>query len=76
LFGHESLGVPFLDLSVTFEESFSRTLIASGLDESIDYVTILVDSPSQILSLTLDRNEQLVQVHPAKTLRTKGLCGA
>lgn len=33
-----------------------------GLDENIDYVTILVDSPPQILSLTLDRHEQFVQV--------------
>jgi hypothetical protein len=32
------------------------------LDENIDYVTILVDSPPQILSLTLDRHEQFVQV--------------
>jgi hypothetical protein len=32
------------------------------LDENIDYVTILVDSPPQILSLTLDSHEQFVQV--------------
>ena len=33
-----------------------------GLDENIDHVAILVDSPPQILSLTLDRHEQFVQV--------------
>jgi hypothetical protein len=32
------------------------------LDENIDHVTILVDSPPQILSLTLDRHEQFLQV--------------
>ncbi len=33
-----------------------------GLDENIDHVAILVDSPPQILSLTLDLREQFVQV--------------
>jgi len=33
-----------------------------GLDENIDHVAILVDSPPQILSLTLDLHEQFVQV--------------
>ena len=37
-------------------------MIASGLNENVDYVTLLVDSPPQILSLTLDRHEQFVQV--------------
>jgi hypothetical protein len=32
------------------------------LDENIDYVTILIDSPPQILSLTLDSHEKFVQV--------------
>jgi hypothetical protein len=32
------------------------------LNENIDHVTILVDGPPQILSLTLDRHEQFVQV--------------
>jgi hypothetical protein len=37
-------------------------LIATGLDENINHVTILVDSPPQILSLTLDSHEQFIQV--------------
>jgi hypothetical protein len=37
-------------------------LIATGLDENINHVTILVDSPPQILSLTLDIHEQFIQV--------------
>jgi hypothetical protein len=32
------------------------------LKENIDHVTILVDGPPQILSLTLDHHEQFVQV--------------
>jgi len=32
------------------------------LDENVDHLAILVDSPPQILSLTLDRHEQFVQV--------------
>jgi hypothetical protein len=32
------------------------------LNENIDHVTILVDGPPQILSLTLDHHEQFVQI--------------
>jgi hypothetical protein len=37
-------------------------LIATGLDQNINHVTILVDSPPQILSLALDSHEQFIQV--------------
>jgi hypothetical protein len=33
-----------------------------GLDENIDHIAILVESPPRILSLTLDLHEQFVQV--------------
>jgi hypothetical protein len=43
-------------------ESLGAKLITPRLDENIHHVTILVDSPPQIPSLTLDSHEQFIQV--------------
>jgi hypothetical protein len=42
------------------KEAFRCTTVASRLDEEIDHVAVLIDGPPQILSLTVDRDEDLV----------------
>ena len=44
------------------KEAFRCTLIATGLDKNIDYVSVLVNRAPEILSLALDSHEEFVQV--------------
>ena len=44
------------------EESFGGFPITARLDENIDHVTILINSAPEILPLSLNRDEDLVQV--------------
>ncbi len=51
-----------LNDSVHRPESLGCTLITTGLDENINHLPVLVDSPPQIPSLTLYNHEKFIQV--------------
>jgi hypothetical protein len=44
------------------KEALGRTPISPGLDEDVDHITVLVDSPPEILLPPMDVDEQFVQV--------------
>ena len=68
-------------LAVLTKEAFRCTLIATGLDKNIDYVSVLVNRAPEILSLALDSHKEFVQV-PSLTqaalssLECQGVLGA
>ena len=51
-----------MSLQQLAEEAFGGSPIAARLDENIDHVTILINGTPEILTPTLDRDEDLVQV--------------
>jgi hypothetical protein len=71
-----------LTLQQLTEEAFSRTPIATRLDEDVDHVAILVNSTPEIVLLTPDVYEEFIQVpritqatlsplEPTRILRTE-----
>ncbi len=44
------------------EETFSRTPIATQLDEDVDHITVLVDGAPEIVLLTPNVHEEFIQV--------------
>ena len=44
------------------EKVLRRTLVATRLNQDIDHVTILIDGTPKILPLTLDRDEDFVEM--------------
>ena len=51
-----------LALQKLAKEAFRRTLIATSLNKDIEYVSVLVNSTPEKLSLTVDRDEDFVQI--------------
>jgi hypothetical protein len=52
------------------EKLLRRVLIASALHENVEHVIILIDSPPQVMPLTIDCQEDLVQMPFVARLRT------
>src|SRR5262250_3744534 len=52
------------------EELLGRALIASALHENVEYVVVLIDSAPQVMPLTTDCQEDLVQIPFVARLRT------
>jgi hypothetical protein len=52
------------------EEPLGRVLIASALHENVEDVVVLIDSAPQVMPLTTDCQEDLVQVPLVARLRT------
>ena len=61
LVGHETHRLLPLTLLEFPKESPCRAAISTGLDEDIDQVPVLIHGAPQILALTVDRHEDLVQ---------------
>jgi hypothetical protein len=59
---HKPPGRATLTLQQLTEEAFGSTLVATRLDEKIDHITILINRTPEILPLTLNGDEHLVQV--------------
>jgi hypothetical protein len=51
-----------LALQKLAKEAFRRTLISPRLNKDIEHVAVLVHSAPEILSLTVDRDEDFVQM--------------
>ncbi len=62
LVGDQPPGRATLTLQQLTKEAFSSTSVATRLDEDIDHVPILINGTPEILSSTLDGDEDLVQV--------------
>src|SRR5215510_3060058 len=52
------------------EELLGRVLIASALHENVEDVVVLIDGPPQVMPLTIDCQEDLVQMPFVARLRT------
>ena len=61
LVGHETRRFLSLPLQEFPKESPRRTPVPAGLDEEVDQVPVLVHGAPEILALTVDRDEDLVQ---------------
>ena len=61
LVGHETRRFLALPLQEFSEESPRRTPVSTRLDEDIDQITVLVHGAPEILTLTVDRDEDFVQ---------------
>ena len=61
LVGHETNWFLSLTLQEFSKESPRRTPVPTGLDEEVDQVTVLVHGAPEILTLTVDRDEDFVQ---------------
>ena len=59
---HGPPGRATLTLQQLPKEAFGSTSVATRLDEDIDHVTILINRTPEILPLTLNGDEHLVQV--------------
>ena len=59
---HKPPGRATLTLQQLTKEAFGSTSVATRLDEDIDHVTILINRTPEILPLTLNGDEHLVQV--------------
>ena len=62
LVGDQPPGRAALSLQQLPKEALRRTLITTRLDEDIDHITILINCTPEILPLTLDSDEHLIQV--------------
>ncbi len=62
LVGDEPTGHATLPLQQLAEEALGGSPITARLDENVDHVTILINGTPKILTPTLDRDEDLVQV--------------
>jgi 1-deoxy-D-xylulose 5-phosphate reductoisomerase len=62
LIGYQAPGFTSLAFQQPTKEAFRCILIATGLDENIDYIPVLVNRAPEILSLTLDSHEEFVQM--------------
>ncbi len=58
LVGHETRRFLALPLQECSEESPRRTPVSTRLDEDIDQITVLVHGTPEILTLTVDRDEE------------------
>ena len=61
LVGHQTHGFLALPLQEFLKESPRRTPVPTRLDEDIDQITVLVHCTPEILTLTVDRDEDFVQ---------------
>ena len=61
LVGHQSHGFLALTLQEFPKESPRRAPVPAGLDKEVDQVTVLVHGTQEILTLTVDRDEDFVQ---------------
>ena len=61
LVGHQSHGFLALTPQQSSKESPRRTPVPAGLDEEVNEVTVLVHCTPEILTLTVDRDEDFVQ---------------
>jgi hypothetical protein len=61
LVGHETRWFLSRTLQEFPKESARRPPIPAGLDEEVDQVTVLIHGAPQILTLTVDRDEDFVQ---------------
>jgi len=62
LIRHKPPGRATLTLQQLTEEAFGSTSVTTRLDEDIDHVTILINRTPEILPLTLNGDEHLIQV--------------
>jgi len=62
LVDHQTKRFPPLALQEPPEESPRRTRVPTGLREDVDDIAILVNGSPQVLSLTIDRDEHLVEI--------------
>jgi hypothetical protein len=62
LIGDESPWLRTLAVQQLPEEAFGCTPVATGLEENIDHVAVLVDCPPQVVPAAADGDEQFVQV--------------
>jgi len=62
LVGNEAKWFPSLALQQSAKESLRSTPIPTGLNENVDHVPVLIHRPPEILALTVDRDEYLVQI--------------
>jgi hypothetical protein len=62
LVGHQPPRFASLTLPELAKEPLDRTPIATRLHENVDDIAVLIDGPPEILPLTLDRHEELVQM--------------
>ena len=62
-------GFGSLALQKLAKEAFRRTLISPGLNKEVEHISVLVDRPPEILSLTVDRDEDFVQMSPIRPCR-------
>jgi hypothetical protein len=49
-------------MSLLHEKLLRRVLVAAALHENIEYVTILIDGPPEIMPCAVDREKDLIQV--------------
>ena len=62
LVGDEPEGFVSLALQESAKEALRRMLVPTGLDENVDHVAVLIDRTPQIMSLSTDRDEQLIEM--------------
>jgi hypothetical protein len=62
LIRYQPPGFAFLTFQQPVKEAFGRTLIATGLNKNIDHVSVLVNGAPEILPLTLNIHEKLIQM--------------
>jgi hypothetical protein len=60
--GHQPPRLASLTFQQLTEETLGRTPIATRLNKHVDHVAVLVDSTPEIVLLTLDVHEELIQV--------------
>ena len=62
LFGHQTPGFASHTFQESSEEAFGGPLIATGFDQDVNHNPILIDSPPEIVPLTLYDQEDFVYV--------------
>ncbi len=62
LVGYESSRYPALTFQQFAEEALSRSTVSAALDQDVDRIAVLIHSSPQVVALTLDRDEEFIQV--------------
>ena len=62
LVGYESSRYPALTFQQFAEEALSRSTVSAALDQDVDRIAVLIHGSPQVVALTLDRDEEFIQV--------------
>ena len=62
LVGYESARYPALTFQQFAEEALSRSTVSAALDQDVDRIAVLIHGSPQVVALTLDRDEEFIQV--------------